>query len=235
MKKSLLISAAALLIAGPAFAQGMQGKEGAQAPERGPAAQQSAPAEKVAPPAATGQGQPRSAPDATQVPIGSSRAQDTKGAKPETTGQGEKAASSANPQARDSTPSPAGAKPETTGQGEKAAPSANPQVRDSTPSPADRSQTTTGQGAASTSSSLTGEQRTKISASIKQQHVAPVTNVNFSIAIGTAIPRDVRRMPLPVTVIEVYPAWRGYEFILVGNEILIIDPATLRIVAILEA
>ena len=41
--------------------------------------------------------------------------------------------------------------------------------------------------------------------------------------------------PLPATVIEVYPAWRGYEFILVEDEILIIDPATLRIVAILEA
>ena len=99
----------------------------------------------------------------------------------------------------------------------------------------DRSQTTTGQGAAGTSASLTGDQRTKISASIKQQNVAPITNVNFSVAIGTAVPRDIRRAPLPVTVLEVYPAWRGYEFIMVGSDIVIIDPATLRIVAILEA
>lgn len=207
MKKSLLISAAAILIAGavPSVAQGVQGKDGAQAPERAPAAQQSASAEKIAPPATTGQAQPRSAPDSAQVPIGSSRAQDPKAAKPETTGQGEKAAPSGNSQARDAVPSPSG-----------------------------RSQTT-GQGAASTSANLTGEQRSKITTSIKQQNVSPITNVNFSIAIGTAIPRDLRRMPLPATVLEVYPAWRGYEFILVGNDILVIDPATLRIVAILDA
>ena len=57
-------------------------------------------------------------------------------------------------------------------------------------------------------------------------------NVNFSITIGTAIPRDIQRAPLPAAVLDVYPAWRGYEFIVVGNEILIIDPPTLRIVAI---
>jgi hypothetical protein len=121
--------------------------------------------------------------------------------------------------------------PETTGQGEKA-PGTMPQTRDAAPPPAGG---TTGQGAASTSSNLTGEQRAKITASIKQEHLAPVTNVNFTIAIGTAIPREIRRMPLPASAIDVYPAWRGYEFIMVGNDILIIDPATLRIVAIVEA
>ena len=62
-----------------------------------------------------------------------------------------------------------------------------------------------------------------------------MNKVNFSISIGTAIPRDIRRSPLPATVIEVYPVWRGYEYIMVEDEILIIDPATMRIVAIIEA
>ncbi|MBZ0124536.1 MAG: DUF1236 domain-containing protein, partial [Roseovarius sp.] len=190
MKKPLLISAA-LLIAGPAFAQGTQG---APAPERAQdqqlGEQQSAPAETMAPPATTGQGQPRAAPDSAQVPIGSSRAADD----------------------------PKIPRSETTGQGEP---------------PVGRSNTT-GQGAAGTSASLTGDQRAKISTSIKQQNVAPVTNVNFAIAIGTAIPGDIRRAPLPRSVIDVYPAWRGYEFIMIGGDIVIIDPMTLRIVAILE-
>lgn len=216
MRKSLLMSAAALLIAGPAFTQ----SGGSAAPERAPGAQRSAPAEKIAPPLTTGQGQPnqaqpKSAPDSAQVPIGSSRAaDDPRGPRrsQETTGQGnrEERTPGASPPVRDVTPKAESAKP-------------------------DRSQTTTGQGAAGTSASLTGDQRTKISASIKQQNVAPVTNVNFSVAIGTAVPREIRRAPLPVTVLEVYPAWRGYEFIMVGSDIVIIDPATLRIVAILEA
>ncbi|MBZ0141240.1 MAG: DUF1236 domain-containing protein [Pseudorhodoplanes sp.] len=40
---------------------------------------------------------------------------------------------------------------------------------------------------------------------------------------------------MPATVIEVYPAWRGYRFILVGDEIVVVDPGTFRIVAIIEA
>ena len=106
MKKSLLISTAALLIAGPAFAQGMQGKEGAQAPGRAPAPQHSVPAEQMAPPAASAPGQSRSMPEAAEVPPGSSRAQDMKkGSQPETTGQGEKVTPGTTSQTRDAAPS----------------------------------------------------------------------------------------------------------------------------------
>ena len=100
-----------------------------------------------------------------------------------------------------------------------------------------RDNQTTGQGAAgrSGSAALTTEQRTKISTTIRQSNVRPVTNVRFNIAVGTAVPRDVTLHPLPAAVIEVYPEWRPYRFVLVGNEILVIDPATHQIVAILEA
>jgi hypothetical protein len=82
---------------------------------------------------------------------------------------------------------------------------------------------------------LTTEQRTKISTVIRSQRVQPLTNVNFSIAVGTRVPRDVRFHPLPREVVTIYPEWRGYEFILVSNQIIVIDPRTFEIVAILEA
>jgi hypothetical protein len=41
--------------------------------------------------------------------------------------------------------------------------------------------------------------------------------------------------PLPTEVVTIYPEWRGYDFILVGNEIIIINPRSHTIVAILEA
>jgi hypothetical protein len=63
-----------------------------------------------------------------------------------------------------------------------------------------------------------------------------VNNVNFSIAVGTRVPREgVSFRPLPTEVVTIYPEWRGYEFILVRNQILVIDPATYEIVAILDA
>jgi hypothetical protein len=95
-----------------------------------------------------------------------------------------------------------------------------------------QSQTT---GQAGAAAKLSTEQRTQITTVIRDQHVQPLTNVNFSIVIGTRVPRDVRFHPLPRQVVTIYPEWRGYEFILVNNQILVIDPRTFEIVAILEA
>jgi hypothetical protein len=96
-----------------------------------------------------------------------------------------------------------------------------------------KSQTTTGQAGAG--AKLSTEQQTKITTVIKSQRVEPVTNVNFSISVGTRVPRDVRFHRLPTEVVTIYPEWRGYEFILVRNQILVIDPRTYEIVAILDA
>ena len=104
----------------------------------------------------------------------------------------------------------------------------------STESKSSTTTTTSGQGAAGTSASLTTEQRTRISTTIRQTNVRPVTNVNFSISVGTRVPRTVSRHRLPATVIEVYPSWRGYEYILVGNDIIVINPRTLEIVAVIS-
>jgi len=95
-----------------------------------------------------------------------------------------------------------------------------------------RSQTT---GQAGASAKLSSEQRTKITTVIRDQHVAPVTDVNFSISVGTRVPRDVSFHPLPAEIVTIYPDWRGYEFILVRDQIIVVDPRSFEIVAILDA
>jgi hypothetical protein len=96
-----------------------------------------------------------------------------------------------------------------------------------------QSQTTTGQ--AGGGAKLSTEQRTKITSVIREQHVQELNNVNFSVSVGTRVPRDVRFHPLPQEVVSIYPEWRGYEFVLVRHQIVVIDPRTFEIVAILEA
>jgi hypothetical protein len=95
------------------------------------------------------------------------------------------------------------------------------------------STTTTGQAGAG--AKLSTEQRTKITTVIKNQHVQPTTNVNFAISVGTRVPRSVHFHALPTEIVEIYPSWRGYEFILVRDQIVVVDPHTFEIVAILEA
>ena len=96
-----------------------------------------------------------------------------------------------------------------------------------------QSTTTTGQAGAG--AKLSTEQRTQITTVIRNQRVEPLTNVNFSISVGTRVPREVRFHPLPREVVTVYPEWRGYEFVLVRNQIIVVDPRTFEIVAILDA
>jgi hypothetical protein len=96
-----------------------------------------------------------------------------------------------------------------------------------------RSQTT---GQAGAAAKLSTEQRTQITSVIKEEHVAPVNNVKFSIAVGTRVPREgVTLHPLPSRVVEIYPEWRGYQYILVRDELVVVDPRTSEIVAVLPA
>jgi hypothetical protein len=81
--------------------------------------------------------------------------------------------------------------------------------------------------------SLTAEQKTKIRTTVISR--APkVGNVNFSVNVGTVVPRSVSVVAVPPTLIEIYPEWRGYMYFVVGDEIIIVEPRTLRIVAVLD-
>jgi len=93
---------------------------------------------------------------------------------------------------------------------------------------------TTGQGARG-SAALSTEQRTQIRTTIMREHIQPVVNPGFSIAVGTVIPRTIDLHPLPAEIFTIEPEWRGYRFFLVGDAIVVVEPDTLRIVAVLPA
>ncbi|QHO79048.1 hypothetical protein ACH79_24365 [Bradyrhizobium sp. CCBAU 051011] len=83
------------------------------------------------------------------------------------------------------------------------------------------------------SANLTESQRTRVSTSISRLNARPVTNVNFSLSVGTVVPRNVHFRPLPADVVEVMPQYRGYNFIVVREDIVIIEPSTYKIVDVL--
>ncbi|MGX1322434.1 hypothetical protein AB7M17_005887 [Bradyrhizobium sp. USDA 377] len=95
--------------------------------------------------------------------------------------------------------------------------------------------TSTTVGQAGAGAKLSTEQRTQITSVIREQRVAPVTNVNFSVSVGTRIPREgIELHALPSRVVTIYPEWRTYRYVMVREQIVIIDPNTYEIVAILE-
>jgi hypothetical protein len=225
MTKARLLSTAAVVLTfglGAALNASAQTKPN---PEPAPAAQQIAPPEKIAPSNQSGDHKAPGKSDTT--------GQSTKEPMPgHVQGSAKSDADVKSPAANDKSSADVKAKPDS-----KAATETHKDMsKDSAAAKSDESSknSTTGQGAAAGSAKLSTEQRTKITTVIKKQNVKPV-HVNFSISIGTRVPSTVHYYPLPTEVVTIYPEWRGYDYILVGDQILVIDPDRHEIVAILDA
>jgi hypothetical protein len=82
--------------------------------------------------------------------------------------------------------------------------------------------------------SLSGEQRERVStrfaSHIDSMNVRSVSRSQVSVSIGASIPSSVRLYPVPSDVIAIYPRFRGHQFVVVEDEIVIIEPRTRRIV-----
>jgi len=240
------VAAAALLTAGAALAQSPD-KDKAATPA--PAAQQKAPAEKQAAPMHSEPGMKADEGKSTQ---------NKADVKHETTGQAPKAEDSKAPAAKTEMKSEPNAakpmdksseapkatdthkaetKPETKADTKATQTEQKPAATQSTETKPAAGSATTGQGAAAGSAKLSTEQRTRISTVIKQQKVERIepSKLNVSISVGVRLPATVHYYPMPTEVITIYPEWRGYDYILVGDQIIVVDPRSHEIVAILDA
>jgi hypothetical protein len=63
-------------------------------------------------------------------------------------------------------------------------------------------------------------------------HAPRASNVNFSLSVGTAVPRSVRVVAVPRVIVDVHPEWRGFLYFVVDDQIIIVD-RNHRIVAVL--
>jgi len=236
-KNALLMSvAAAAMIAGAGVAF-------AQAPSAAPAAQQNTPAEKMAPVQKPKDASNNKAPDAAM--------KSDKGVVEKTDRSGGKVQAQDNTKndlkaksTTSETKLPSKTSSETSPLGKTSSETKSPgktssEMKADTKTKADikssEKAATTGQGAAAGSANLSTEQRTTIRTVIKQQNVQPVTNVNFSISVGARVPGTVHFYRLPVELVRIYPRWRGYDYFLIGDQIIVVNPRTHMIVAVLEA
>jgi hypothetical protein len=89
-------------------------------------------------------------------------------------------------------------------------------------------------GAISGDSKISEQDRTRITQSFTQRDVRPVTNVNFSISVGTSVPDRVDLHEVPSDVVQVVPQYRGYRYFVVRDEIVIVEPRSKRIVEVIR-
>jgi hypothetical protein len=94
--------------------------------------------------------------------------------------------------------------------------------------------TSTQTGARGGSVQLSENQRSQIKTIIGKESAPRISgNVTFDVRVGTRIPRSVHVVVLPEEIVRIVPQYRGYDYVLVGDEILIIDPRTLEIVSMI--
>lgn len=81
---------------------------------------------------------------------------------------------------------------------------------------------------------ITDEQRTEIREVVREVNVEPVTDIDFEISVGVAVPRTIELRPLPPRIIELVPVYEGYRFfVLADGRIVIVEPASYEIVLII--
>jgi urease beta subunit len=83
------------------------------------------------------------------------------------------------------------------------------------------------------SASVNQEQQTKFNQVIEKQKVRSVDNINVNVSVGSSIPRSVHVYDVPRDIVTVYPQYRGKKFVVVRDEIVIMEPGTRKIVSVI--
>jgi hypothetical protein len=84
------------------------------------------------------------------------------------------------------------------------------------------------------SASLDPQRKERLHSAFARLDVRPIDRVDFSISVGTVVPTHVHVRPLPSTIVEIVPQYRGYDFFVVRDEIVIVQPSTHKIVDVIE-
>ncbi len=79
---------------------------------------------------------------------------------------------------------------------------------------------------------LSQQQRQQIHDFFANQKGDRANNVNFSLAIGAAVPQDVQLQNLPPQVSSALGGYNADQYVIVGDQLVIVDPNARRVVAI---
>ena len=84
---------------------------------------------------------------------------------------------------------------------------------------------------------LNEQQRNEIRTTVLNGRGAPrVSNVDFDVTVGTVIPRGrIHVVPVPETLVRIEPEWRGFLYFVYEDEVVVVNPRDMKIVAVIPA
>jgi hypothetical protein len=81
---------------------------------------------------------------------------------------------------------------------------------------------------------LTSAQRTAILKAVSADKERVKAPANFKAAVGAQVPSTVELRDLPDTVVADAPEIRNYKYTMVQNQVVLVDPSTMRVVEIIR-
>jgi hypothetical protein len=80
---------------------------------------------------------------------------------------------------------------------------------------------------------LSDSQRTRVSsrfaARLDRLNVPALSRSRLSVSIGAIVPSSIRLYDVPVDIVDIYPGFRGHKFVVVDDEVVIIEPGSRRV------
>jgi hypothetical protein len=84
------------------------------------------------------------------------------------------------------------------------------------------------------STKLSETDRSKVVSTLKQERTTSREQINVQVNIGERLPPRIRARPLPATIVQIMPAYRGYEYVTVRDEVMIVRPGTREVVDVIR-
>jgi hypothetical protein len=81
---------------------------------------------------------------------------------------------------------------------------------------------------------LSPAQRTIIYRSATRGHVRAAPPADVQVRLGARVPRSVRLYDMPTTIVEEVPTLRRYRYMVVNDEVVLVDPATSEVVEVIH-
>lgn len=87
-----------------------------------------------------------------------------------------------------------------------------------------------------TSVNINEQQRTQMFDRLRSDRTASrnTQNLNIQVNIGQTLPARVRPRVLPPDIVRIVPQYRGYEYTMIEDEIVIVEPRTRRVVDVVS-
>jgi Protein of unknown function (DUF1236) len=103
---------------------------------------------------------------------------------------------------------------------------------EATPMQSDPAQTKPGQ-ARTEGAAISPAQQAWIRDKVRNDNSARIDRADFGLNVGAVVPRSERLAVLPEDIVTIAPRFRGYGFLIVKDDIVIVDPQTYRVAAVI--